>query len=133
VMGQVGPKTYVLVQGGNDQLISDAIGAAKGNAAVGAAAAQNVKTVASHLPQNRTAEFYIEVDEIVSTALRYAKGFGVGGNMQLKGDLPPIGAAVACEQNAIRMDGFIPLDLVKGLVSFGMEAQKQMNKPGGGL
>jgi hypothetical protein len=133
VMGQVGPKTYVLVQGGNDQLISDAIGAAKANSPVGAAAAQSVKTVASHLPQNRTAEFYIEVDEIVSTALRYAKGFGVGGNMQLKGDLPPIGAAVACEQNAIRMDGFIPLDLVKGLVSFGMEAQKQMNKPGGGL
>ena len=39
-----------------------------------------MKSVASHLPQNRTAEFYVEVDNIVTTGLRYAKGFGVGGN-----------------------------------------------------
>jgi hypothetical protein len=133
VMGQVGPKTFLLVQGGNDQLISDAVNAAKGNGAVAAVSAANVKAVTSHLPQNRTAEAYIEVDTIVTTALRYAKGFGLGGNLKLQGDLPPIGVASSTEQNAVRVDGFIPLDLVKGLVAFGMDAQKQINKPGGGL
>jgi len=134
VMGQVGPKTFIVVQGGTDQLISDAIGAAKGNAAPGGAAAQSVKSVASHLPQNRTAEFYVEVDNIVNTGLKFAKANGFApGNLKLQGDLPPIGAACASEQNAVRVDGFIPLDLVKGLVAFGIEAQKQMGKPGGGL
>jgi len=133
VMGEIDPKTVVMVQGGNDQLVSDAVASAKAKTPAPASSAQNVKAVASHLPQNRTAEFYIEVDNIVTTGLRYAKGFGVGGNMKLQGDLPPIGAAVATDNSAIRVDGFIPLDLVKGLVAFGMDAQKQINKPGGGL
>lgn len=133
VMGAVGPKAFLTVSGGSDQLISDAITSAKANAPAAAAANAGVRAVAGQLPKERVGEFYFEVDTLVVTAVRYARGLGLPVPVKIAADLPPIGAAVAADGSGVRADGFVPMDLIKGLVASGMEAQKAMNQPGGGL
>jgi hypothetical protein len=135
VIGQVDPKTVVMVAGGADPLINDAITAAKGGAGAAPAAVTSAgaKTVATHLPKSRAGEFYLDLGNILGTGVRYAKGLGLPVQVKMPANLPPIGATVSSEQSAVRVDSFIPLDLVKGLVATGMEAMKDMQKPGGGL
>jgi len=132
VIGQVDPKTVVMVAGGGDPLINDAVAAAKAGTAPVANNA-GVKAVAAQLPKQRAGEVYLELDTILSTGIRYAKGLGLPVPVKLNADLPPIGATISSEQSAVRVDTFIPMDLVKGLVGAGMEAMKEMQKPGGGL
>ena len=132
VIGQVDPKTVLMVVGGGDPLINDAVAAAKAGTAPLANNA-GVKAVAAQLPKQRAGEFYLKLDTIIGTGIRYAKGLGLPVPVKLNADLPPIGATVSSEQSAVRVDTFVPMDLVKGLVGAGMEAMKEMQKPGGGL
>lgn len=131
VDGAVGPKTFIVVQGGPDDLIAEAIAAAKANQP--AAEPANVKAVAAQLPKSRSAVAYIELDTIVNTGVRYAKDkFPL--NLKNIPDLPPIGMSSGNEQSAVRVDLAIPMDLVKGMVSWGIESKRAMeNNPNGGL
>jgi len=94
-----------------------------------------VKLVASHLPSHNTGVYYIALDNIVTTAVRYAQGFGLPIKMKLPHDLPPVGMAFGGEGSAIRMDTFIPATTVQSLVSAGLQAYSQMQQAnkGGGL
>jgi hypothetical protein len=132
VAGVASPQSFVMIQGGPDALISDTIAAAKANANTVSSPA-SVKAVAAQLPQKRAMAFYVELDTLVTTGVRYAKGLGLPVNVRLPNDLPPIGMTAGAEQTAIRVDSFVPLDLVKGLVAAGLEAQKAMQNPNGGL
>jgi hypothetical protein len=132
VTGVVDPKTLLTVQGGSDELIADAVAAAKANAdTLGALA--GVRAVAAQLPKERTGVFFVDVGTIVSTAARYAKGFGAPVNVKVPTDLPPIGFASGTDQTAIRVDVHVPNRLIQGLVTTYMEAQRQMKNPNGGL
>src|SRR5207245_1407639 len=107
LMGAVNDKTYVGISGGNDQLIADAIAAAKAHKDI-LGGAKNVQSVTAQLPKDRVAEYYLFVDQIVSTAARYAQQFGLPVKLRLPADLPPIGMAVASEGgSAVRVESFI--------------------------
>jgi hypothetical protein len=92
-----------------------------------------VKMVAGNLPRNNIGVVYVPVDQIVTTGLSYARQFGMPMQIQLPPDLPPIGSSVATEGPALRVDVFIPSQLVQSLVAAGMQAAMQMQGgPGGG-
>lgn len=132
VMGAVDPQTFVQVSGGSDQLISEAVAAAKaGRDALGANA--GVRSVSGELPKQRVMAFYVAVDTMVSTGVRYAKGFGLPVNVKLAPNLPPVGVTAGTEGSAVRIDTFVPQPLVQDLVRAGIEATKQQQKLDGGL
>jgi hypothetical protein len=114
-----------------ESVMSAAIAAVKSNDAPLAKLA-GVKSVAANLPQSRTGEAYIPVDEIVTTGLNYAKQFGAGVNLQLPPDLPPIGVTGSTEGTAFRVDAYVPSTLVQSLVAAGMQAYLQMQGGGQG-
>jgi hypothetical protein len=114
-----------------DTVLSSAIAAVKSNDSPLSNLA-GVKAVAANLPTNRTAEFYIPVDEIVTTGLSYAKQFGAGVNLQLPPDLPPIGVTSSSDGTAVRFDAYVPSTLVQSLVAAGMQAYMQMQGGGQG-
>lgn len=124
---------FLSVMGLSDEQIAQAIDAIKANAAPLASNAA-VKSVAAQLPKKRQAEIYVHVDELVTTALTVAGQFGMGVNVQLPPDLPPVGATVATEGSALRIDAFVPTPLVQSLVAAGMQVFMQMQgggQPGG--
>jgi hypothetical protein len=114
-----------------DAVLTSAITAVKSNDAPLANLA-GVKAVAANLPTSRTAEFYVPVDEIVTTGLNYAKQFGAGVNLQLPPDLPPIGVTSSSDGTAVRFDAYVPSTLVQSLVAAGMQAWMQMQGGGQG-
>ena len=132
VIGAVDPKTFLTVSGASDALIAEAVTAAKANADVLGTAA-GVRSVNAELPKQRSAVFYVAVDTMVSTGVRYAKGFGLPVNVKLAQNLPPVGISAGTEGSAIRMDVFVPQPLVQDLVRAGIEATKEQQKQDGGL
>src|SRR5688572_21815478 len=64
VMGAVDAKTFVVIQGGNDKLISDAVAAAKGSEDRLSNQA-GVKMVSTQLPKSRAGVVYVNVEAIV--------------------------------------------------------------------
>jgi len=75
-----------------------------------------VKSVSSHLPTNRTGEFYVPIDQIVTTGLTYAKQFGAPLNVTIQPDLPPLGVASSTDGSALRFDAYVPTLQVGGQV-----------------
>lgn len=132
VMGVVDPKTFLTVSGASDALISESVTAAKAGADVMGAGA-GVRSVAAEMPKQRSAVFYIAVDTMVGTAVRYAKGFGLPVNVKLAANLPPVGVTAGTEGSAIRLDVFVPQPLVQDMVRAGIEATKEQQKQDGGL
>lgn len=119
--GVVDDKHHITVLG-TDALLTNAIAAAKGeDDAFGKT--QNMKTVAAQLPQNRIAAVYIPLDVVISTGVKYAQQFGMAIPLQLPPNLPPIGATLATEQSAVRVDGYIPTQLIQSLVAAFMQLQ----------
>jgi hypothetical protein len=130
VFGPVDADTYIVVQGGNDKLLAEAVKAAQAPQDVLSNLAA-VKMVAGHLPAKRMLVEYIALDNIIMAGVKYAQGFGMPIKMQLPPNLPPIGIAVASEGTAIRMDGFLPTQLVQSVVAAGMQTYMQMQGGGG--
>jgi hypothetical protein len=135
-VGVVDPKTLLMVVGGNDQLLSSAVTAAKANTDA-ISATEAMKTVDSQLPKTRSAAAYVPLDVIVSTAVGYAGKFGFPVPVQLPPNLPPIGITAGTEGSAIRLDEFIPTPLVQSLIQAGMQTYLQLqgghgNGAGGG-
>jgi hypothetical protein len=124
---------FLSVMGLSDEQIEQAVVAVKSGASP-LSGNQAVKMVGGQLPQKRLAEFYVHVDELVMTALTAAGQFGMGVNVQLPPDLPPVGATVSSEGSALRIDAFVPTPLVQSLVAAGMQVFMQMQgggQPGG--
>jgi hypothetical protein len=127
--GVVDPKTLLLVSGGNDQLVTDSVAAAKSSADV-LTPTEPMKAVDAELPKSRAAAVYIPLDVIVSTAVTYARQFGFAMPIQIPPNLPPIGFTVGEEGSAVRIDGHVPTELIQSLVQAGMQVYLQMH--GGG-
>jgi hypothetical protein len=131
VMGAVDAKTFVLVECGTDKLISEAIAAAK-NPQDQLSTLPGVKMVSAHLPEKRVMEYYVQMDQIVSSAVRYAAGFGFPVKLRLPPNLPPIGVSAATDGPAYRIDSFVPSTLIESLVAAGIEAYTNMQGGPGG-
>jgi hypothetical protein len=128
--GPVSKDSFLVVQGGTDKLLKDAVEAAKGNADPLSGEA-GVKDVTMHLPKERVLVDYVFVDNIVNAAVRYAQGFGVQVKVALPQNLPPLGFTMASEGTAIRFDGFVPTNLVQSVVAAGMKAFMDFQGGGG--
>lgn len=125
VMGVVDNNTYIVVQGGTDALIEQAVAAAKANQD-NPAFLQGSEVVSKNLPQNRFMVGYVALDNIVRSIAKTAAGFGAPIKIELPDTLPPIGFAAATEGTAIRMDTFIPTPLVQHLIRSGTELYMQV-------
>jgi hypothetical protein len=132
--GQVGADKSIMVAGGNDQLLESAVTAAKGGAdALGTGTAAQVSKA---LPQNRLASFYLPIDTIATTVMDVMAQRGMPAGVKLPPNLPPLGASVATEGTALRVDGYIPAQTVQSLIAAGMQVWLQGmqgggNQPGG--
>jgi hypothetical protein len=127
--GAVGADKMVSVMGGDDALLTSAIQAAKQNAdPLGKGVAAKVSAA---LPQNRLGAFYLPIDTIASTVLDVMAARGMPGGVKLPPNRPPLGAAVASEGSAIRIDGYVPAQTVQSLIAAGMQMWLQ-NMGGGG-
>lgn len=113
----------------DEQLAAVIEAARKGEDPIGAL--PGVKAVNAQLPSSRAAAIYIPVDEVVNTGLNVAKQFGFGVNVQMQPDLPPIGASIATEGTALRIDGHAPTQLISQLIAAGFQIGMQMNQGGG--
>src|SRR5678815_1204017 len=72
--GPVSKDSFLMVQGGTDKLLQDAVAAAKGTADPLSGGA-GVKDVTMHLPKQRVLVEYVYVDNIINSAVRYAQNF----------------------------------------------------------
>lgn len=130
VFGPVDNDTYLIVQGGTDKLLADAVKAAQ-NPKDTLSDDPGVKMVAAHLPKSRIGVEYIKLDNMITAGVKYAQGFNVPIKMQLPPNLPPIGMSLASEGSAVRIDGFLPTQLVQSIVAAGMQTFMQMQEGGG--
>ena len=128
-IGVVNDNTLLMVQGGTDKLIADAVASAKAGQDV---LSKRVQAVKGELPKQRVGEFYIALDQIISTGMKYAQGFGLAVKMQLPQNLPPIGVAAASEGTAIRVDSHVPTSLLQSVVAGVMQVVMQMQGGGAG-
>ena len=134
IMGAVDADTFLAVQGGSEQLIQDAIAAAKGDNA-NIAQLETTKTVDEQLPKGRVIVEYIAVDQIIKTAMKAADQFGGGAPpFQLPDNLPPVAVAISAEGPALRFDLVLPSELVESVAGASIQLMMQMQggpAPGG--
>jgi hypothetical protein len=129
--GAVNDRTLVMSMGGDEQLLNDAIAAAK-NSEDPLSGLPHIAAVTAELPKSRAMVFYVALDNIIGTGLDVARNFGVPvGNIRLPENLPPIGVTIGTESSAVRVDSHIPLDLVEKLVSVGFQIMMQQGQGGG--
>jgi hypothetical protein len=129
--GQINQDTLIMTTGVTDDMVSKAIQAAKTNAdplRQGVAA-----KVDANLPKNRAGAVYVPVDVIATTILDVMAAKGMPGGVKIPPNLPPLGAALAVEGTAVRVDGYIPSQTVQTLIAAGMQMYLQQmpgDKPG---
>jgi hypothetical protein len=129
--GAVDAKTFILVQGGTDKLLQDAVKAAPDAKDTISETAQ-VKRVAAQMPAKRVMVEYVFLDNMITSGVKYAQGFGLPVKMQLPPNLPPIGLAASTEGTAMRFDAFVPTQLIQSVVAAGMQAFMQFQGGGQG-
>jgi hypothetical protein len=129
-IGVVNDKTLVVVQGGTDKLLSETIASAKAGKDV-LSQTPGVKSVSAQLPEGRVLEYYVALDNIVTSAVKYAQGFGLPVKLKLPQNLPPVGVSAGTDGPSARMDVFVPAQTVQSLVAAGIQAYTQMQNGGG--
>jgi hypothetical protein len=73
------------------------------------------------------------MDQIAKTIAAYAKQLmGGAPEFGLPDDLPPIGITMSVEGPAMRVDGYVPTQLVQAMISAGMQVMMQMQGGGQG-
>ena len=125
----------IAVQGMNDTQIASVIDAAKAGESP-MSEVDNVMRVSKMLPENRTGEFYLNVDEFGRTVLGLARQFGQAVPIDLPDDVPPMGFAVGPAEDAFQVGVFIHKDLVSTMIVAAEQAQQMQNgggNMGGGL
>jgi hypothetical protein len=129
--GSVDDKSLLTVSGMDDATITSMIASIRNNDSALEKQA-TIKSVAAQLPTNRVSEMYIPLDVWFTTGLSYAKQFGMDMGVKLPDDLPPLGITCSTEGTAIRIDGYMPSQLLTAITSASMQlAGPHNNAPGG--
>ncbi len=131
LVGVVNDKNLLVTMGVDDQLLGSTIEAVKGNKDTLTA---QVKAVDAELPHARAAASYLDLGQIVTTALSYAKANGLAMPVQLPPNLPPVGFTAGTDPDgaALRLDAFMPTSLLQSLVQAGFQAYLNSSPRGGG-
>jgi hypothetical protein len=128
-MGAVDDKNYLLVMGGDDELVSAAIGSAK-KKEDSLSQTDMVKAISAQLPKDRVIAYYIALDNIATTVLDFMGQMGFKIPLRLP-EMSPIGISMSTEGAVLRIDTAISSDMIEKLVSAGMQAAMMMQNPGG--
>jgi len=129
--GAVDAKTFILVQGGPDKLLTDTIASAKAGTDP-VSKLEPVQAVNKQLPAERVLVEYVDLAQIVTSAVKYAQAFAPQVKMQLAPNLPPIGISAGTSGPSVRFDVHIPTKLLQSLVSAGMQTYMDVQGGGGG-
>jgi hypothetical protein len=129
VGASIDTKTFIGAVGAPDQLLTDTITAVKSDQDV---LTDTVKDIDAQLPKKRAVAEYFGVGQYLSTVLSYMKANGVPVNITIPANLPPLGVTVGAEDSSLRIDGYIPVPLMQGLVQAGMSAYLQFQGHQGG-
>jgi len=133
--GAVNDKTAVTASGVSDQMLTSLVQTAKkGDDPL--ASSDAVKAVAEQLPKQRVMATYFALDQLVQTGVNAAKQMGIPVPVQLPPNLPPIGTAVSTDGSVVRVDTYVPTDLIQSITAAGMQmymqARQGMQGGGGG-
>lgn len=135
LMGPVDAQTVIATTSRDDAGIKSLITAAKGQTNILATQAPT-KQVSGNLPANAFASFYVYGDQVLALASRASEAFaGTPLQVQLPPNSEPLGAAISTEGTAVRMDLYVPSQLVQSSMAAAlqeaMHQQKKMNQGGG--
>jgi hypothetical protein len=119
-MGVAGDR-YIVASGLSDENLAKVVESAKAGTDLLAGKA-HVQPVTAALPQQRAAVLYLPLDQWARTGSTYAAMFGFPVQMQLPPDLPPIGIALTAQGGTLRVESYIPVDLVQSLIAAGLQA-----------
>jgi hypothetical protein len=138
--GSESQKTYVgatdkaalIYMGLSDDQVGALVTTAKsGDAPLSALA--HVQSVTKALPSKRAGEVYVHLDQFAAVGLRFAQMFGAVRNPpQIPANLEPLGFSLGGEAGSIRIDGYLPLNTLKAIVSVGLQTYGSMQGGGGG-
>jgi hypothetical protein len=134
--GAVNDQNMLTVMGLDDAGISAAIAAVKaGDDPM--AKLPSVKAVSSQLPTDRFAAVYVPLDLWATTGFGYAKMFGIDMGVTMPENLPPLGITLSTDGPAVRVDSFMPSQLLQAIAAAGMPVYlktqtPQQPPPGGG-
>jgi hypothetical protein len=129
VMGAINDKNYVMVMGGDDELVSAAIASAK-KKEDSLSQTDLVKSISAQLPKERMIVYYVQLDNIATTVLDFMGQMGFKIPLRLP-EMSPIGISMGAEGSVIRIDTAISSDMIEKMVSAGMQAAMMMQNPGG--
>ena len=130
-VGAVNDNTLLTFMGISDPTVSATLTAIKASDDPLAKSAA-LKSVVSQLPTQRLSVMYIPLDQWAATALNYAKQFAsMDMGVKIPEDLPPVGVAVSADGSALRVDAYVPTQLVQNLYTAGMQVFLAMHGPGG--
>jgi len=129
--GAVDAKTFIVVQGGTDKLITDTIASAKAGTDP-LTKLEPVVAVNKQLPTERFLVEYVDLAQIVTSAVKYAQAFAPNVKMQLAPNLPPIAMSASTSGPSVRFDVHVPTKLLQSLVSAGMQTYMEVQGGGGG-
>ncbi len=126
--GIVTDQNLLTVMGLDDPAISAAIAAAKAGddplAKLGA-----TKAVSSELPAQRFAAVYVPLDLWATTGFGYAKMFGMDMGVVMPDNLPPMGMTLSTDGSAVRLDSYLPSQLLQAITATGMQVYMKMQNP----
>jgi hypothetical protein len=129
-VGALDDKTFLLVMGGDEELLTSAVKSAKSkDTSLGEM--PHIKAVTAALPPNRVGEFYICVDNFATTVLDVVATMGMPMRLKLPPNMPPIGISYGTEESALRFDMHISGELIEKSVAAGMQAAIMMQGGGG--
>jgi hypothetical protein len=129
--GSVDDKNLLTVSGLEDATITAAIAAIRNNDSALEKQA-TIKSVAAQLPPSRMSVMYIPLDVWISTGLSYAKQFGMDMGVKMPDDLPPLGITMSTEGSSIRVDSYMPSQLLTAITSAVMQMAGPHNGAPGG-
>ncbi len=132
--GAVDANTRIISMGVTDETIQTLITSAKTKDDA-LAKTEGVKLVSDELPKNKQMVMYLAVDNVLTTGLKYASTMGMNLPINIAPNQPPVGMSIGTEGTAVRVDTFIPTQLVKSITAAVIQFKIQMEggAQGGGM
>jgi hypothetical protein len=128
-MGALDDRNYIMVMGGDEELLTSTMASAKKKEDA-LAQAPMVQAISGQLPKERGIVYYVALDNIATTVLDFMGQMGFKIPLRLP-EMSPIGISMSTEGPVIRIDTAISADMIEKMVSAGMQAAMMMQNPGG--
>ncbi|HEV8377640.1 MAG TPA: hypothetical protein VGP99_02235 [Tepidisphaeraceae bacterium] len=128
-MGALNDKNYLMVMGGDDELLTTALQSAKKKEDT-LSQTDLVKAISAQLPKDRAVVYYVALDNIATTVLDFMGQMGFKIPLKLP-EMSPIGISMSTEGAVLRIDTAVSADMIEKMVSAGMQAAMMMQNPAG--